>query len=54
MPAPKNPITDEERSRRFIEKARELGVDTDEAVEKTDRLLRKVLKPKEPAPKKAG
>jgi hypothetical protein len=52
MPKAKNPITEEERSRRFIEKARELGADTPEAVEETDRLLRKALKPKDE--KKAG
>jgi hypothetical protein len=48
MPKAKHQITDEERSRRFIEKARELGADTNEAVEKTDRALRRIVKAKEP------
>ena len=47
-------MTRPERSRRFIEKARELGADSPAAVEKTDRLLRKVLKAKDGEPKKAG
>lgn len=47
MPKAKNPITDAERSKRFLEKARELGADSPEAVAETDRLLKKVLKPKE-------
>jgi hypothetical protein len=51
MPKAKNPITEAERSRRFIEKAHELGVATRDAVERTERFLKKVLKPKEP-PKK--
>lgn len=52
MPRAKHEITDEERSRRFIEKARELGVDTEEAVEESDRALRRIVKPKEPPPKR--
>jgi hypothetical protein len=54
MPKAKNPISEEERSRRFIEKARELGGDSDEAIEQGETVLRKVIKPKEGAPKKAG
>lgn len=53
MPKAKNPITEEERNRRFIEKARELGADTEEAVAETDRVLGKIVKPKD-EPKKAG
>jgi hypothetical protein len=53
MPKAKNPITEEERSRRFIEKARELGADTRKALNTTERFLRRVLKPKDGPPKKA-
>jgi len=52
MPRAKDPITDEERSRRFIEKGREIGADSPEATERADQMLRKILKSKEP-PKKA-
>lgn len=52
MPKAKNPITEEERSRRCIEKARELGADSPEAVEHTEKVLRKIVKPKDE--KKAG
>jgi hypothetical protein len=54
MPKAKNPITDEERSRRFIEKARELDADSPEAVEHTERVSRRIEKPKGGEPKKAG
>jgi hypothetical protein len=55
MPKAKNPITEAERSRRFIEKARELEADSPEAVEHTDQVLRRIVKPKdEPLKKKAG
>ena len=54
MPKAKNPITDEERSRRFIEKAREMGGDTPEADAEFVRTLRKAVKPKDAEPKKAG
>lgn len=50
MPAPKNQMTDEERSRRFIEKARELGADTPEGRQAFDRTFKKIVKPKEQAP----
>jgi len=53
-PKAKSPITEEERSRRFIERARKLGVDTAEAAEHTDRILRRSVKPKDSEPKKPG
>jgi hypothetical protein len=54
MPKAKDPITEEERSRRFIEKARELGAGTRKALDHTERVLRRILKPKDEPPKKAG
>jgi hypothetical protein len=54
MPKAKSPITEEERSRRFVEKARELGANTRKALDHTERFLRRVLKPKDEPPKKAG
>jgi hypothetical protein len=44
MPAKKNPMTEEERSRRFVEKAKELGAD--ESTEGFDRVLEKMMPPK--------
>jgi hypothetical protein len=47
MPAKKNPISEAERSRRFIEKARELGAD--EPTEAFERVVRRVAgAPKKP------
>jgi hypothetical protein len=49
MPARKNTMTEEERSRRFVEKAKELGAD--ESSEGFDRVLEKMMPPKRgPAP----
>jgi hypothetical protein len=39
---------DPEQFQRFVEAARELGADTPEAIEKTDRALRRMLPPREP------
>ena len=47
MPAKKNPITEAERSRRFVENARELGCE--EATEAFDRVLGKILPEKRPS-----
>jgi hypothetical protein len=41
MPARKNTMTEAERSRRFVEKARELGCD--ESTEPFDRVFEKIL-----------
>jgi hypothetical protein len=46
MPAKKNPMTEAERSQRFVEKARELGCE--ETTEAFDRVLGKILPPKRP------
>jgi hypothetical protein len=54
MPKAKNPIAEAERSRRFIEKVRELEADSPEALEHTERVLRRIVKPKGGEPKKAG
>lgn len=47
MPAKKNPITEAERSRRFVEKARELGAE--ETTKAFDRVLGKILTVKRPS-----
>ena len=39
---------DPEQFQRFVEAARELGADTPEAVETTERALRRMLPPREP------
>jgi hypothetical protein len=39
---------DPEQFRRFVEAARELGADTPEAIEATERALRRMLPPREP------
>jgi hypothetical protein len=44
MPAKKNPITEAERSRRFVETAREL--EADETGEAFERALKKIVPPK--------
>lgn len=44
MPAKKDPITDAERSRRFIEKAKEIGAD--ESTEGFEQVFEKMLPPK--------
>ena len=44
MPAKKDPITDAERSRRFIEKTKEIGAD--ESTEGFERVFEKMLPPK--------
>jgi hypothetical protein len=49
MPKAKNSITEEERSRRFIETARELGAD--ETGKKFERAFKKIVRPK---PQKKG
>ena len=46
MPAKKNPMTDAERSRRFIETAREL--EADETGEAFERAFKKIVPPKKP------
>jgi hypothetical protein len=46
MPKAKHTITEEERSRRFIEKARELG--TDETGKEFERLFKKAVPMKQP------
>ena len=50
MPAKKNPITEAERSQRFVEKARELGCE--ETTEAFDRVLGKILPAKRPSSKR--
>jgi hypothetical protein len=47
MPAKKNPITEAERSRRFVEKASEL--ECEETTEAFDRVLGKILPAKRPS-----
>jgi hypothetical protein len=47
MPARKNPISDEEQHRRFIEGAKELGVDTPEAQAECERALKKIARAKQ-------
>jgi hypothetical protein len=44
MPKAKNLITEDERSRRFIETARELGVD--ETGKDFERAFKKIVRPK--------
>lgn len=46
MPTRKNPISDAEQSRRFVEGAKELGADTPEAEAEFDRALKSVAKAK--------
>jgi hypothetical protein len=46
MPAKKNTMTEAERSRRFIEKGKELGCD--ESSEAFDRVFEKILPAKRP------
>jgi hypothetical protein len=46
MPDAKIPISDDERSRRFIEKAHELGGNTAKAMAEAKRLFRKFVPPK--------
>ena len=52
MPAKKNPITDAERSRRFVEKAKEIGAD--ESTAGFERVLKKMMPPKRGAAKPSG
>lgn len=47
MPAKKNPMTEAERSRRFVEKAREL--EAEETTEAFDGVLGKILPAKRPS-----
>jgi hypothetical protein len=56
MPARKNPITDAEQSRRFIQGAKELGTDTPESEAVFERSLKRIAKakPKQDEPGKAG
>ena len=52
MPAKKNPITEAERSRRFVEKAKEIGAD--QSTEGFDRVFEKMMPPKRGPAKPAG
>ena len=49
MPAKKNPMTEAERSRRFVETARKL--ESDETGEEFERAFKKIVKPKRPPEK---
>jgi hypothetical protein len=52
MPAKKNPMTEAERSRNFVETARKLG--SDETGKEFERVFKKIVPPKKPkdVPKK--
>jgi len=47
MPARKNPLSEAERSRRFVEKDKELGAD--KPTEAFDRVLEKMMPPRRPS-----
>lgn len=48
MPAKKNPMTEAERSRRFVETARKL--EADETGEKFERVFKKIVPSRPPRP----